>query len=394
MRIGMILDSDFPPDYRVEKEALTLLASGHEVILFCFTKKKEFYEENYKGIVLAHYPSDTLEYKLSALAYTVPFYRWMMERKISKFLDRYTPDVVHIHDMVIAEGALNQTSRRGIKTILDLHENRPASMAEYRHLNKFPGKWLISLDTWRRKQNELINRADRVVVVTGLAKEVVLRETNKKDSEVIAIPNTSSFEFTKNLINDDIISRMKGTFNILYIGDTSLRRGTADALLALESLKNSIPNVRLWMLGKSSADPELHALAAARNLGAYVQFEGWQPEKLFASYITGSQVCISPLKRNPHHDTTFANKIFQYMSMERALVVSDCPAQARLVEEERCGLVHVAGDINDLAKQIETLYRDGALRDQMGRRAAEAVKQRWNWEKTSAPLVKLYEALA
>ncbi|WBX68148.1 hypothetical protein PG910_08500 [Tenacibaculum dicentrarchi] len=36
-RIGMILDKTFPPDPRVENEAIELLKQGHQVFLFCLT---------------------------------------------------------------------------------------------------------------------------------------------------------------------------------------------------------------------------------------------------------------------------------------------------------------------------------------------------------------------
>ena len=38
MRIGMILDKTFPPDPRVENEAVTLINHGFEVFLFCLKK--------------------------------------------------------------------------------------------------------------------------------------------------------------------------------------------------------------------------------------------------------------------------------------------------------------------------------------------------------------------
>ena len=48
MRIGMILDKTFPPDPRVENEAIELLKQGHKVFLFCVTygskKKKRKYK--------------------------------------------------------------------------------------------------------------------------------------------------------------------------------------------------------------------------------------------------------------------------------------------------------------------------------------------------------------
>src|SRR5690606_22098062 len=165
-------------------------------------------------------------------------------------------------------------------------------------------------------------------------------------------------------------------------------------LYAIDVLRNEIPHLMFWVIGTSSADKELKEIVHQLKIEDYVRFEGWQPENLFASYISGSQVCLSPLRRNPHHDTTFANKIFQYMSMQRPLAVSDCPAQAQLVASEHCGLVHGAANVQDLAQKILDLYYRPELPTRLGAEANVAVDERWIWDKSSTPLVKLYNALS
>jgi glycosyltransferase involved in cell wall biosynthesis len=75
-------------------------------------------------------------------------------------------------------------------------------------------------------------------------------------------------------------------------------------------------------------------------------------------------------------------------------LVSDCPAQANLVTDEGCGLVHKAGDVEDMARQTMYLYENPELRIEMGTRAKVAVVKKWNWEKTTVPLVELYHTLA
>ena len=81
----MILDKTFPPDPRVENEALELIKSGHEIFLFCLGYNTDFEEEVIKNINVIWYPSDQLEYKVSALSYTLPFYKMMMSGKIAHF---------------------------------------------------------------------------------------------------------------------------------------------------------------------------------------------------------------------------------------------------------------------------------------------------------------------
>ena len=390
----MILDAPFPPDVRVEKEALSLITKGHELFLFCLDYEGQEQIEVYKGINLRRYQATNLEYKLSALAYTFPFYTWFMQRKIQNFIRECGPEVIHVHDMVIAEAALKAARVTDLDVVLDLHENRPEIMREYPHLKKFPGKYLINLEVWKRKQVELVNAANKCVVVTDLAKQNLLAETSKREEDIIVLPNTPSINFSSLPLDERIIARMSGTFNLLYVGDTGQRRGTADLMHAVAKLSNKIPEIRLWIVGKSSFDGRLKALSEQLQIQDHVHLEGWQSESLFPSYITGAHVCLSPLLRNRHHDSTFANKVFQYMAMGRVSVVSDSTAQADLVNSEHCGLIHKAADVGDLSEKISILYKDARLREEMANNARAAVLRKWNWETSSGTLTGMYSTLA
>ena len=68
MKIGMILDEVFPPDPRVENEAITLANSGHDVFLFCLTYGNQLLNESTNGIQIRRYKSNKLTHKLSALS--------------------------------------------------------------------------------------------------------------------------------------------------------------------------------------------------------------------------------------------------------------------------------------------------------------------------------------
>ena len=130
------------------------------------------------------------------------------------------------------------------------------------------------------------------------------------------------------------------------------------------------------------------------GISQHVSFEGWQDVSLFPSYISVASVCVSPIHRNLHHDTTFANKIFQYMAMGKPLVVSDCPPQVRVVEEAQCGLVHEGGNAEGLASQIIAIFEEPSQAMGMGENGKTAVLDKYNWPKTSAGLIDYYEGLA
>ena len=127
----MILDKTFPPDPRVENEAISLIDKGHEVFLFCLKYDNGIQDSVINGIKVKRYKSNMLEYKLSALAYTFPFYTFLMQRKIVHFLKEFNIEAIHIHDIRIAEAVLKANKKLKLKTVLDLHDNMPEIMKLY-----------------------------------------------------------------------------------------------------------------------------------------------------------------------------------------------------------------------------------------------------------------------
>jgi glycosyltransferase involved in cell wall biosynthesis len=397
MRIGMILDSSFPPDSRVENEAVSLINAGYEVFLFSLCYKNIFpREEVVNGIHVHRFHANKLTYKLSALAYTTLLYHAIVQPKIEEFLLLNNIDIIHVHDMVIAEAAYNANKKFGLPFILDLHENRPEIMQFYPHVNNLSGKLLINLENWKYKQQELMQKATRVILVTEEAKAYAVENDGLDPEDICVVPNSVSPEiFYSYPIDESIISKYQDSFMVLYTGDTGLRRGTDTAIKSLVHLKEKIPAIRLVLVGKSKKD-DLLLNELARKLGVdqYVEFLGWQDVSLFPSYILASKLCLSPLHRNLHHDTTYANKIFQYMCMGRAQIVSDSPPQSNIIKREKCGLVHKAGDEKDLAEKILMLFDDEELRLGMEKIAKEAFLEKYTWSKLSNQLTELYKEYA
>ncbi len=387
----MILDKVYPPDPRVENEAISLIKKGHEVFLFCLKYNNEKEKEVVKGINVRRYLSNKLEYKLSALVYTIPFYSKIMSKKIAHFLTSNKIETVHIHDIQIAEAVFNANKNLHLNTVLDLHENRPEIMKFYPHLQKFPGKFLISSKKWKLKEEEFIQKATTIVVVTQEAKEEIVKRVGKDSKDIIVVPNTVHKTYYENAVfNSEIANKYKSKFVLLYVGDTGLRRGLLTAIESIAKLKEKIPSIKLVIVGSNTSDSVLKARVKELKIEDYVDFEGWKNESLFPSYIKASAICISPLHRNLHHDTTYANKIFQYMSFGKALLVSDAVSQKNIVEKAGAGLVHIAQNHDDFTEKVLEFYTVKTLQEKMGESGKQFIENEFFWEKTSKDLVQLY----
>jgi glycosyltransferase involved in cell wall biosynthesis len=394
MRIGMILDKRFPPDPRVEYEAMSLIDHGHEVFLFCL--KYDGQEQNtvIKGIQLKKYLSNKLIYKLSALAYTFPFYGHIMSRKILHFLNANNIDAIHIHDMRIAGAVFKANQKLKLPTVLDLHDNIPEIMKLYPHLQKFPGKQLISPKKWKEKEEEFISKASKLITVSQEFLEEVVHRTAISKDKIFLVPNTVQQSFYKEAIIDNtIVDKYTKDFVILYLGDTGVRRGLKTSIESLIILKKSLPNVKLVIVGKNTTDFILKKCVTDLNLEDYVDFQGWRDVKLFPTYIFASSVCISPLHRNIQHDVAYANKLFQYMSFGKPLLVSNAIAQKNLIEKTHSGLVHLERNSEDFANKILQLHDNKELRDSLGTNGKRFIDEEFCWEMTSKKLINLYANL-
>lgn len=394
MKIGMILDAAFPPDPRVENEAVSLVHAGHQVFLFCLKYADEKTSENINGIEVRRYASNKLEYKLSALAYTVPFYTFLMQHKIKQFIKETKIDALHIHDIRIAQAVYNANKKFNLPVVLDLHDNMPEVMKLYPHLQKFPGKYIISPKKWKQKEEEFIKKATKVISVSPEFVETLQTRLPSEKEKFILVPNTIRASFFEDYtIDTSITERYKNKFVILYLGDTHIRRGLQTAISSVVKLKDTIPNLKLVIVGKNTTDTILKQQVADLKIEEYVDFEGWQNVTLFQSYILASDVCISPLHRNLQHDVAYANKIFQYMSLAKPLLVSDAIAQKRLVERTNSGLVHQEKNINDFSDKILKLFSDEKLRTELGANGKNFVRNEFSWEQTSKKLLHLYDNL-
>ncbi|WP_020568350.1 glycosyltransferase family 4 protein [Neolewinella persica] len=392
MRIGMILDEKFPPDPRVENEAMSLIAAGHEVHLYCLKFGSDSREKViHNGIHLHRYGVPKWLRSISALAYTIPLYHLMLKPSVKDFIETSGVEVLHIQDMRSARTVFWCNASAKLPVVLDLHENRPEIMKFYAHVKSFLGRLLIYPSWWKKREYEYIRKADRVIVITDAAKDYYVEEVGKPANEIVVVPNSVRRNFyEKYQLDQEIIERYKDYFTILYLGDTGLRRGLKTAIAGMPDILEKIPSAKLVIVGSSKDDDTLKAYSKEMGVEKNVDHLGWQKFPLFPSFILASDIGICPLHRNLHHDTTFANKIFQSMAFGKPIVVSDATAQARLVKKYDSGEVFTERQVDQYVAAVVKLYQNKEHYHRLSGNAKRAIEEELHWEVYSREILKMY----
>ena len=394
MRIGMLLDKPFPPDPRVGNEARSLVEAGHEVHLLCIRlSPAESATEDWHGVRVHRILLGRFFYKkASALCLNVPLYFQKFRSELRRFVDETKVEVIHVHDLPLLKVGLEAGTERGLPVVSDLHENWPAAVANYDYARRIPGRFMISPERWRAYERRYLPQAARVIVVVEEAAER-LRLFGIPSERVSVVSNTVHVDEFEGFPRDaSIEARGKSAFTIAYLGGFDRHRGLETAVRALDRLRDW-KDLRLLLVGDGATRPALEAEVRARGLSDVVEFAGWQPFRLFPSFVSGASVCLIPHLKSEHTDTTIPHKLFHYMLLEKPVVATDCRPLARIIERTGSGRVYPSGDDAALAKTIEGL-RSPELRAALGASGRSAVLNEYRWDKTAVTLLHVYEQLA
>jgi glycosyltransferase involved in cell wall biosynthesis len=102
--------------------------------------------------------------------------------------------------------------------------------------------------------------------------------------------------------------------------------------------------------------------------------------ELVPVYLRAFDVCAMPHPFNPQFAYyTSPLKLFEYMAAEKAIVASNLPAWADVVQDEKNALLVPASDSQALAEAIQRLKYSPDLQERLGQAARETVMQHYTW---------------
>ncbi len=395
LHIGMVVDNEFYQDSRVIHEARYLIAKDYEVSVLCLNFGEYPDLEDFEGIKIVRISiPKKIKNILFGLMNTFPFYELFWKKHIRRFIRKYRIDVLHVHDLYMTKAVHWGNRKFNLPVVLDLHENYPFLFAGLTWTNKFPARLLIMPMRWYALEKKYLEYADDIIVLSGNYKMSLLEKYNflKKDN-IYVCPNYPDVRRLEGFSVDRNIIDKGSDFILFYFGRISRDRGIITCLEGLRELRAKGMKVRLLLIGpvdKAERDYFLNYFSDP-ELSENIIYYPWKDIKYLPSYILVSDVCLSPIVKNEQHDSGVANKVFQYMLFERPVLVSDSISQMHVIIQENCGVVFKSEDVDDFTAKVLLLLEDPELRETLGRNGKRAVKEKYNAEKESYELTRLYE---
>lgn len=410
-RIGMVLDQPFPPDARVEREAMALIEAGFEVHILCVLRPEDDVREFvHKGIHVHRVIPEAVDFlfPFTRIGTRLPYkgliknvfrHYWNIDTVwhtlIRRFAVRFNLDALHVHDLRLLSTALSVGKKHDIRVISDLHENYPALMEMMKGRTN-PDRGEKQRLKWDEIQARDTQLAEAVITVSNEMKDI-LQKQGLPAEKVTVLPNTVDIEkFLAYDVDHSLVKRFHSRFLLTYIGHVNNHhRGIHTVIEALSILKDEIPDI-FFVAAGAYRDHYMEELAAqidALGVTGHVHFTGWLDESQFRTYIEASDICLCPHIANDQTNTGIPNKVYLYHLFNRPIIASDFTPMKRYIEDTQGGLLYHSGDALELADAIRQLYHDAPRRKVMAERGELAVKERYNWQVTRQSLIGLYQRL-
>ncbi len=398
----MVLNSFYPHDIRVRKEAETLIEAGYQVFLLCYKRRSEKKAEVRDGIQIhrVFIGESKVSVGIWDVISSIFFYHPIVGRILKKFIKQHSIDLLHVHDLPLAGTVLRVGKRHDIPVILDLHENYPEALSVWfswrkNALIRLKNYLFFNYKRWHNYEKYAVKQSDRVIAVVDEMKQKLISDHDLPSEKITVISNTESCKFKEQQLNLNVYDDISDGFVLLYAGYIGPHRGVDTVINAMKYLKR-YPSIYFVIVGSASEDVMSYLKESAIRNGneQNIIFKGFQPFDTFYSYMSQASVNVIPHKKNGHTDFTIPHKIYQSMMAGKPVLVSSCEPLKRTVTRYQCGEVFEADNPADCANKIERIYHDqkaAAKMGQMGQRAT--LEGHLNWEQTGKELLTLYESI-
>lgn len=212
-------------------------------------------------------------------------------------------------------------------------------------------KILYALEKWGCR------KADRINVLTPAFEEDIVKRGLAPRGKIVFVPNGADIDNFVPGPRDNAARREFGwgdRFVAMYAGAHS-RANAVRQLLDAAKVLESRPDIMIACVGDGPERTALEEEARKRGLGN-IAFYGAQPKSRMPEIVNACDLGMAVLQNNPTFRTVYPNKVFDYMSCARPVLLAiDGVARDLVCTQARAGVFAEPENGAAIAEQIRLL---------------------------------------
>ena len=305
---------------------------------------------------------------------------WAAVRELVRIIRSERPDVLHTH--TAKAGAAGRVAARLGGSA------RPRAVVHTYHGHVLRGYFSpAKTAVFRRVERALAKRTSALVAVSEQVRDdlVAMRIAPRERFAVIPYGfDLSGRVDPGGALRERVRADLGATDGMFVVGWVGRLTAIKQPLLLVQTMHALVSkgvDAALCVVGDGPDRPGAEALAEELGIAARCHFVGYQKE-LAGFYAAFDAFCLT----SANEGTPVA--AIEALAAERPVVATPVGGVPAVVEEGETGFL--AGDANALADALARLAGDSALRERLGRRGAERMRELFGTERMVAQIEALY----
>jgi glycosyltransferase involved in cell wall biosynthesis len=293
--------------------------------------------------------------------------------------ENYSFDVIHSHGNL--SSLLLSRMKKTIPLIYTAHDIPPYSCRYsssketiIRHL-AFQS---VELETWRG--------VDHLIAVSQKLKEEMMKK-RIPDEKISVIYNGVDSKFLKENDYKTSLAILQNKYDIanhycLFVGRLTPRKGVNYLLYALKKTDN----IQCVIVGDGPQRKYLLSLTKNIGLQERVTFTGYVPQEDLKHLYTTADFFVLPSLAEG-----LPLVILEALATGTPVIASRVAGIPDIISDGYNGLMFPPGDVDALAKTMQKLAYDPALREKMSFNARRTVDERFSWKNVAKEVLRVYD---
>jgi glycosyltransferase involved in cell wall biosynthesis len=246
----------------------------------------------------------------------------------------------------------------------------------------------------KRVARFLYDRCDRIVTVGEGYRQGIRRRYGVPERKMAIVRNGIDAGLFAPLPRDNEVRRAYGwggRFVVMYVGTHGMAHLLQQVLEAARGLADD-PDKLFVFVGEGAEKEGLKRQAAAWRLGN-VQFIDGQPKARVPLFYAACDLGLVSLRDTPLFQEVLPSKIFEYLGMERPVLLNVAGEARAVVEEAGAGEYVPSGDVPALVGAVRRLAAQRERLAEMGRRGRAHVLEHFDRRRLAAQYLEILEGV-
>jgi glycosyltransferase involved in cell wall biosynthesis len=310
--------------------------------------------------------------EVAELAYNIPAYR-----RLRAACREFKPDFIYERNNLYYLAGAWLARATGLPFLLEV--NSPLADERIRFGN------LRLHRLAHRTENQVWRRADRVLPVTGVLRDIIAATAGVPLARIVVVPNGVVLDRFAPAAERDGAAVTLG-----FVGFVRPWHGL-DVVIREIAARKAGARINLTVVGDGPVRGELEAQAAALGVADRLTFLGVVAHAAVPGEVAKFDIALQP-QVNAYASPL---KIFDYMAAARAIVAPDQPNIREILVHEQTALLFDPTDPGALWQAVARLIDDPALRARLGANArAELERQDYTWRGNARRVAAMARAIA